>query len=79
MMKPLDDAIAQLKALPEAEHGWAADNIRSILRTHEQGRGYQLTPEQVEQVQRTLDDLDAGRERLLSEDEADAMWRRLGL
>ncbi len=77
MSKLLDDAIAELRTLPETEQDWAAENIRSIVRLHERSTEYRLTEEQVEDVRRTVADLDAGRERLLTEEETDGMWRRL--
>lgn len=78
MTKRLDDAIADLRALPEAEHDWAAENIWSIMRERARSAEYQLSPEQIDGVRRTLANLDAGRERLLTEEETDQMWRRLG-
>jgi hypothetical protein len=79
MTTSLDQAIAELRALPEAEQDWAAENIRALMRERERGGDYHLTPEQVEKVKRTLADLDEGRTRLLTEEETEQMWRRLGV
>ena len=73
----LDEAIAELRALPESEQDWAAENIKWIMRERERNAAIQLTPEQEEEVKRTLADLDAGRERFLTEEEVEAMWRSL--
>lgn len=78
MTQLLEKAIAELRSLPEAEHEWAADNIRMIIRERERASEYRLTPEQVAEVEQTIADLDSGRARLLTVDETEAMWRRLG-
>ena len=79
MTRLLDEAIAELRALPDAEQDWAAENIRAIMRERERGNEYHLTQEQIEEVSRTLADLEAGRERLLTVQETEEMWRRLGV
>ena len=79
MTENLEKAIAELRSLPEAEHEWAADSIRSIFSERERASRYQLTPEQIEDVKRTVADLDAGQTRLLTVEETQEMWRRLGV
>lgn len=79
MTKRLDEAIAELQALPEADQDWAAENIQAILRDREHALDYQLTPDQVAEVEQTLADLKSGRTRLLTEEETEEMWRRLGV
>jgi hypothetical protein len=75
----LDKAIAELRALPEEEQDWAAENINWIMRERERSAGIHLTPEQAEEVKRTLADLGAGRERFLTDEETEAMWKSLGV
>lgn len=79
MTEMLEKAIAELRSLPESEHGWAADNVRFILSERERGPDYELTPEQIEEVRQTLEGLENGTERLATDEEVAAMWRRLGV
>lgn len=74
----LDQAIAELRALPEAEQDWAAENIRLIMRERDRSSGYQLTAEQVEKVRRTQEGLRNGTVQLVPEEEMDEFWRRHG-
>lgn len=72
----LDEAIAKARELPPAEQDLAAEAVLAVVHRHEPpGR---LTPEQVEEVRRIRSALADGRERLLTDDEAEDMWRRLG-
>lgn len=79
MTEMLEKAIAELRSLPESEHDWAADNVRFILSERERGPDYELTPEQIEEIKQTVAELDSGRMQLLSVEETEEMWRRLGV
>jgi len=45
---------------------------------HRHAANYHLTPEQVEEVRHTQEGLRNGTVRLLTEEEVEEMWRRLG-
>jgi hypothetical protein len=77
MTKLLEQAIAEARALPEAEQ----DALAEALFAHvagDQGR-YSLSPEQVADVARIRDDLRSGRTRLASDEEVSALWKKCGL
>ena len=79
MTQLLETAIAALRALPETEHDWAADNIRMIMRERERNGEYRLTQEQVAEVRRRRAALRDGTERLATDEETAAFWDRYGL
>ncbi len=72
----LEDAIERVRALPEADQDLAAELLLSVV--YRNDPDLRLTPEQVEEVRRTRDGLRDGTVRLLSEEETEEMWRRLG-
>ena len=76
MTKLLEAAIAKVRELSEDEQDAAADALFAhIARDH---RCYELTPEQVADVQRIQRDLRAGRSRLATDAEMAEFWKRLG-
>ena len=73
----LDEVVARLRELPQREQDRAAELILQII---ERDRpDYQLTPEQVEIVRQTQEGLRDGTVKVLSEEEVEEMWRRLGV
>lgn len=76
MTELLEEALSRLRELPVAAQDLAAEAILTII--DQRQAKFQLTPEQVEEVGRIRSDLKAGRMHLLSDDEAAAMWHRLG-
>jgi hypothetical protein len=77
MTKLLDQAIAQLRELPEA----AQDDAAEALFAHIAGRqpDFRLTPEQVEDVKRIQRDLRSGATRLATDAEVAGLWKKCGL
>ena len=77
MTKLLEQAIAQVRELSEAEQDAAAD----ALFVHIAGdhRQHQLTPAQIADVKRIQQELRDGRMRLLTDDEIAAFWKSCGL
>lgn len=78
MTEMLEKAIAELRRRPDEEQNVAAEGIFAFLTRDEPSRSV-LTPEQVEEVRQTLEGLENGTERLATDEEVAAMWRRLGL
>lgn len=78
MTEMLEKAIAELRSRPDEEQDIAAEALLAFL-AREEPPDYVLTPEQIEEVRQTLDGLENGTERLATEDEVAAMWRRLGV
>jgi hypothetical protein len=77
MTKLLDQAIAQLRELSEAEQDAAADALFAhIAGDH---RSYRLTEEQVADVKRIQHELRNGTARLLTDDEMAAFWKKCGI
>lgn len=76
MTTMLDEAVEKVRALPEAEQELAADVLMQLVHRHDPA--YRLTPDQVEEVRRTLKGLEDGTVRVLSDQEVEEMWRRLG-
>jgi len=77
MTKLLEQAIAQVRELSEAEQDAAADALFAhIAGDH---RRYQLTQEQVADVKRIQQDLRDGKTRLLTDEEMAAFWKKCGL
>ena len=80
MTKLLDEAIAEIRKLPDAEQDRAAALLLALA--HEQdddAASYRLTPEQVAQVESTLRAVEAGTMEFVSEEEMAAVWARFGL
>ena len=75
-MTLVEQAIERLRALPPADQESAAETVLAIVEEYE--HSYELTPEQVEEVKRTQEGLRTGSVKLLTEEETEAMWRRLG-
>lgn len=75
-MSLVDEAIERLRALPPTDRESAAESLIMIVERYEAPP--RLTPEQIEQVKRLEADLDAGRLEVLSDEESEEMWRRLG-
>ncbi len=78
MTEMLEKAIAELRSRPDEEQDVAAEALLAFL-AREEPPDYVLTPEQIEEVRQTLEGLENGTERLATEDEVEAMWRRLGV
>ena len=77
MTKLLDEAIAEIRKLPDAEQDRAAALLLALA--HEQdddAASYGLTPEQVAQIRLGLEQ--ARRGEFVPEDEVEEMWRRFG-
>jgi hypothetical protein len=65
MTKLLDEAIDQLRELPDEEQDAAADALFAYMSNDD--RVYSLRPDQVADVQRIRDGLAAGKTRLATE------------
>lgn len=77
MTKLLDEAIAEIRKLPDAEQDRAAALLLALA--HEQdddAASYRLTPEQVAQVRLGLEQ--ARRGEFVPEEEVEEMWRQFG-
>ncbi|MFG1200779.1 hypothetical protein V5F29_00085 [Xanthobacter aminoxidans] len=77
MTKLLDEAIAEIRKLPDAEQDRAAALLLALA--HEQdddAANYRLTPEQVAQVRLGLEQ--ARRGEFVPEEEVEEMWRQFG-
>ena len=72
----LEEAVARLRMRPEAEQEQAAEALLDFLGQEQQR--YQLTPDQVEEVRQIQEGLADGSERLATDEEVAAMWRRHG-
>jgi hypothetical protein len=75
-MTLVEEAIHRLRGLPPADQESAAETVLAIVEQYE--HSYRLTPEQVEQVRRTREGLKDGTVGVASDEEVEAMWRRLG-
>jgi hypothetical protein len=73
MTKLLDEAIEQLRELPEKEQDAAADALFAYIASDE--RHYVLRPEQVAEVRHIRDRLHRGATRLADVDEVAAVRR----
>ena len=77
MTKLLDEAIAEIRKLPDADQDHAAELLLDLVR---RGAGaYELTPEQVAQIEVTLRSVADGTMEYASEEEMAAVWARHGL
>lgn len=77
MTKPLEQDITAVRELSEEDQDAAADALFAHLASDHRRIG--LTPDQVEDVKRIQDGLLTGEERLASEGEMVALWRKCGL
>jgi len=75
MSKLLDQAIEQLRDLPEDEQDAAADALIAYISSEE--RHYHLRPDQVEEVRRIRRDLKSGKTRLATDQEVTALKRKI--
>ena len=77
MTKLLEQAIAKVRELSEAEQ----DAIADALFAHLPGAPgvCRLNPEQIADVTRIRDDLRSGRTRLATDEEVAALWKKCGL
>jgi hypothetical protein len=73
----LDEAIAKVRELPEAQQDLAAEVLLSVVDQEEPT--YRLTPEQVREVGRIQEDLRTGRATLASDQQVAALWKKCGL
>ena len=76
MTQLLEEAISQLRGLPAADQDDAAEVIMSMVEARRSS--FRLTPEQIEEVKRTEAGLLDGSVKLLTVEETEEMWRRLG-
>lgn len=77
MTKLLEEAIAEIRKLPDAEQDRAAELLLALAHEGEGGgAGYRLTPEQLAQVRLGLEQ--AKRGEFVPEEEIEEMWRRFG-
>lgn len=77
MTKLLDEAIAQVRELPQAEQDLAAEALFAVL--HRDAPDTRLSPEQANEVRRIRAGLRDGSIQLATDDEVAAMWRSFGL
>lgn len=78
MTEMLEKAIAELRLRPDDEQDVAAEALLAFL-ARDEPPDYVLTPEQIEEIKQTVAELDSGRMQLLSVEETEEMWRRLGV
>jgi hypothetical protein len=74
MTKLLDQAIDQLRELPEEEQDAAADALFAYIANDD--RVYSLRPDQVADVQRIRDGLATGKTRLATDRQVEALRNR---
>ncbi|MDI4664746.1 hypothetical protein K9U40_10465 [Xanthobacter autotrophicus] len=81
MTKLLEQAIAEIRKLSDAEQDRAAELLLGLVHQGEEGGGgaadYQLTPEQIERVRLGL--AQARRGEFADPQEIEELWRQFGL
>ena len=77
MISLLEQAIEQLRELPEEEHDAAAEVLFAYVSSDE--RQYRLRPHQITQVKRIRQDLRDGDTRLATDTEVTAVKKKYGL
>ena len=77
MSKLLEEAIEQLRELPEEEQNAAADVVFAYVSSDE--RQYHLRPDQIKEVRRIQKALRTGATRLASDDEVSSLKKKSGL
>lgn len=73
MTKLLEEAIAEIRKLPDAEQDLAAEMLLSLVH---RGEDHRLTSEQKAEVEGTLRRIDDGTMEFASEEEMTTVWRR---
>ena len=76
MTQLLEDAISQLRDLPTPDQDEAAELIMSIVESRRSHA--RLSPEQLQSLKRTMKGLEDGSVGIATDEEVEAMWRRLG-
>ena len=76
MTELLDEAISRLRECPASEQDEATEALLAFLDRDQPA--YRMSPEQLDEVRRTQEGLRDGTVRILSDEEVEAMWRRLG-
>jgi hypothetical protein len=76
MTKLLEQAIAQVRELPEEDQDGAADALFAYIARSD--RPYPVTYEQLEEVKRRQKALQDGETRLATDEEVAAVWKRCG-
>ncbi|MFG1276827.1 hypothetical protein [Xanthobacter autotrophicus] len=80
MTKLLDQAIAEIRKLSDAEQDRVAELLLGLVHRDEAGDAdQQLTPEQVARIEDTLRRIENGTMTFVSEEEMGAVWARFGL
>jgi hypothetical protein len=77
MSKLLDEAIEQLRDLPEDQQNAAADVVFAYVSSDE--RQYHLRPDQIKEVRRIQRGLREGTTRLATDDEVSSLKKKSGL
>ena len=77
MSKLLEEAIEQLRELPEEEQNAAADVVFAYVSSDE--RQYHLRPDQIKEVRRIQKALRIGGTRLASDAEVSSLKKKSGL
>lgn len=77
MTKLLEEAIEQLRELPEEEQDTAADVVFAYVANDE--RQYRLAPNQIAEVQRIQKNLNTGKTRLATDAEVAAARKKVSL
>ena len=77
MTKLLEQAIAKVRQLPEAEQDHAAETLLALAELAEQGSVYKLSPEELAAVEDGL--AQADRREFASDEQVAALWRKFGL
>jgi hypothetical protein len=77
MTKLLEQAIAQVRDLPEEEQDAAADALFAHIAADH--RRHRLTDEQIAEVKRIQQKLRDGTSHLLTDDDMAAFWKKCGI
>lgn len=77
MTKLLDEAIAKVRGLTEAEQDLAAEVLLDAFGRRDDA--YHLNAEQIAEVQRIRDGVRADRRSLASDEDVAALWKSCGL
>jgi hypothetical protein len=77
MKKTLEEAIGQLRELPEDEQDAAADAVFAYVSSDD--RQYHLLPHQIKEVRRIQKGIRDGTGRLASDEEVEAFKEKVGL
>lgn len=76
MTKLLEEAIAEIRKLPDAEQDLAAEMLLSLVHRGE-AEAYELTPEQIAQIETGLSQV--RRREFADPEEIERIWRQFGL